>query len=103
MLVPGRLPSRPFIGIDGHVLLFAVAVSLLTGIFLGVVPMGHVFGREQFGALQEESRSVTAGQGRQRLRELLVVGQVALAFVLLVGAGLLLKSLTRMAQHRSGV
>jgi predicted permease len=102
MLVPGRLPARPFIGIDGHVLLFAVAVSLLAGIFLGVVPMGHVFRREQFGMLQGESRTVTTGQGRQRLRELLVVGQVALALVLLVGAGLLLKSLTRLVRIDPG-
>jgi predicted permease len=101
-LAPERLPSRPFIGIDGHVLLFAVALSFLTAIFLGVVPMGHVFSQEQSEALKEEARFVTAGQGRQRLRESLVVGQVALALVLLVGAGLLLKSLTRMAQVDPG-
>jgi predicted permease len=101
-LAPGRLPSRPFIEIDGHVLLFAVALSFLTGIFLGVVPIGHVFSQEQSGALKEEARFVTAGQGRQRLRESLVVGQMALALVLLVGAGLLLKSLTRMAQVDPG-
>ena len=101
-LAPGRLPPPPFIGIDGHVLLFAVALSFLTAIFLGVVPIGHVFSREQSGALKEETRFVTAGQGRQRLRESLVVGQVALALVLLVGAGLLLKSLTRMAQVDPG-
>jgi len=101
-LAPGRLPARPFIGIDGHVLLFAVAVSFLTAIFLGVVPIGHVFGQEQSRALKEEGRSVTAGLSRQRLRESLVVGQMALALVLLVGAGLLLKSLARMAQVDPG-
>ncbi len=101
-LAPGRLPPPPFIGIDGHVLLFAVALSFLTAIFLGVVPIGHVFSQEQSGALKEEARSVTAGQGRQRLRELLVVGQVALALMLFVGAGLLLKSLARLAQVNPG-
>ena len=101
-LWPGRFSSRPFIGIDGHVLLFAVALSFLTAIFLGVVPIGHVFSQEQSGALKEEARFVTAGQGRQQLREWLVVGQVALALVLLVGAGLLLKSLTRMARVDPG-
>ena len=101
-LAPGRLPSRLVAGIDGHVLLFAVALSVLTGIFLGVVPIPQLFSREQSEVLKEEARSVTAGQGRQRLRESLVVGQVALALVLLVGAGLLLKSLTRMAQIDPG-
>ncbi|MGA3323376.1 MAG: ABC transporter permease [Terriglobia bacterium] len=101
-LAPGRLPPAPFIGIDGHVLLFAVALSFLTTIFLGVVPIGHIFGQEQSQVLKEEARSVTAGISRQRLRELLVVGQVALALVLLVGAGLLLKSLTRMARVDPG-
>jgi|SRR5579863_4173773 len=101
-LAPGRLSSRLVVGIDGHVLLFTVALSVLTGIFLGVVPITQLFGREQSEVLKEEARSVTAGQGRQRLRESLVVGQVALALVLLVGAGLLLKSLTRMAQVDPG-
>jgi predicted permease len=101
-LAPGRLPPPLFIGIDGHVLLFAVALSLLTAIFLGIVPIGHVFSLEQSAALKEEGRTVTAGHARLRLRELLAVGQVALALVLLVGAGLLLKSLTRMAQVDPG-
>jgi predicted permease len=101
-LAPGRLPPSPFIGIDGHVLLFCVALSFLTAIFLGVVPIGHVFSQEQSGVLKEEGRFVTASQSRQRLRELLVVGQVALALVLSVGAGLLLKSLTRLAQVDPG-
>jgi predicted permease len=101
-LAPGRLPPPPFIGIDGHVLLFAVALSLLTAIFLGIVPIGHVFHQEQSAVLKEEGRTVTASHARHRLRELLVVGQVALALVLLVGAGLLLKSLTRMAQVDPG-
>ena len=97
-----RLPSHLAVGIDGHVLLFAVALSFLTAIFLGIVPIGHVFSQEQSRVLKQEGRSVTAGQGRLRLRELLVVGQMALALVLLVGAGLLLKSFTRMAQVDPG-
>jgi predicted permease len=101
-LVPGGLPSRLNIEIDGHVLLFAVALSLLTGIFLGVVPIGRVFSQEQYGVLKDEARTVTAGHDPLRLRESLVVGQVALALVLLVGAGLLLKSLARMAQVNPG-
>ena len=101
-LAPGRLPSRLHGGVDGHVLLFVVALSVLTGIFLGVVPIGRVFGRGQSGILKDEARSLSAGQGRQRLREWLAMGQVALALVLLVGAGLLLKSLTRMAQVDPG-
>ncbi len=101
-LAPSQLPSRLIVGIDGHVLAFAVALSVLAGIFLGVVPVGQVFSQEQSEALKVEARSVTTGRGRTRLREFLVVGQVALALVLLVGAGLLLKSLTRLAQVDPG-
>ena len=100
--VPGNLSSRLAIQVDGHVLLFAALLMVFTAVFLAFVPIGEVFSHRQYGMLQEEARSVTSSRGRLRLRELLVVGQVAVALVLLVGAGLLLKSLTRLGRVDTG-
>ena len=101
-LASGRLASRLVVHVDGHVLLFAVFLMALSGLFLGVVSLRAVFSYRQYGMLKEEARSVTASRGHQRLREWLVVGQVAMALVLLVGAGLLLKTLTRMGKVDTG-
>ena len=101
-LAPGSLASRFVVHVDGHVLLFAVLLMVLSGVFLGVVPIGEVFSHRHYGMLKEEARAVTSSRGRLRLREWLVVGQVAMALVLLVGAGLLLKSLTRMGRVDTG-
>jgi predicted permease len=88
--------------VDGHVLLFAVLLMVLSGVFLGIVPLGEVFSPRRSAMLTEEARMITSSRARLRLRELLVVGQVAMALVLLVGAGLLLKSLARMERVDTG-
>ena len=75
---------------------------VLTAVFLGVIPIGEVYSHGTYGILKEEARSATPGRARSRLRELLVVGQIAMALVLLVGAGLLLKSLSHMAEVNPG-
>jgi predicted permease len=98
----GNLFSRYAIRIDGHVLLFGVLLLAVTCVLLGMVPVAEVTSGRQYGALKEEARSVTSSRGRMRLREWLVVGQMALALVLLVGAGLLIKSLGRMASIDTG-
>jgi len=101
-LAPGSFTSRLAVHVDGHVLLFATLLVVLTGLFLGVLPVGEVFSHRQYGMLKEEARAMTSARGRLRLREWLVVGQVAMALVLLVGAGLLVKSLTRMGRVDPG-
>ncbi len=98
----GSLSSRLAVHVDGTVLLFAIALMVLTGLFLGLMPFGEVLGHPQYGILKDETRSVTSSRRRLRIRESLVVGQVALSLVLLVGAGLLLKSLMRMAKVDTG-
>ena len=100
--LPGNLGSRLVIRPDGHVLLFALLLMVLTAVFLGVIPIGEVYSHGTYGILKEEARSATPGRARSRLRELLVVGQIAMALVLLVGAGLLLKSLSHMAEVNPG-
>lgn len=101
-LAPGQLSNRLVIHVDGHVLLFTGVLSILTGVFLGLIPTGRLFSMNHYAVLKEEGRSSTSGRSHLRLREFLVAGQVALALVLLVGAGLLLKSLARMGKVDPG-
>jgi putative ABC transport system permease protein len=77
---------------DGSVLLFTLLVSLLTGMLFGIFPALQLSRAEPSTSLCEEGRSATAGHARVRTTSLLVVGQVALSLLLLIGAGLLLRS-----------
>jgi len=101
-LAPGSLSSGFKVHVDAHVLLFAALLMVLSGALLGILPMGEFFSRGPYRMLKEEASAVTSSSGRLRLREWLVVGQVAMALVLLVGAGLLLKSLARMGKVDAG-
>ncbi len=90
------------ISIDERVLLFALAASLLAGFLAGVAPAlttGHV---ELSHGLREGSRGTTESAGRHRLRTAFVVAQVALSLVLLVAAGLLLRSFARLTSTDPG-
>jgi predicted permease len=99
-LAPSGVASRVVVDLDWRVLLFAVLLMVLSGGLLGIAPLGEVFSPRHYEMLKEEARSLTSSRGR--LREWLVVGQVAMALVLLVGAGLLLKSLARIARVEAG-
>jgi putative ABC transport system permease protein len=89
---PGSLPRMAEIGLDARVLAFTLAVALATGVLFGLVPALHARTRAFFHALKEGGGRSSAGVGRQTFRRALVVAEVALAAVLVVGAGLLLKS-----------
>ena len=91
---PG-LPTLHTIGLDGWVLAFTFGVSVLTGLAFGVAPAVQAWRTDVNAALKGEGSGSFAGQ-RNRLRHLLLVAEVALALVLLVGAGLLLKSFSRL-------
>jgi putative ABC transport system permease protein len=91
---PADLPRVNAIGIDGRVFAFAIAVTTLIGLVVGLVPALHASRGSLHGGVQESSRR-TAG-GHQFTRRALVVAEVALALVLLVGSGLLLRSLQRL-------
>jgi len=86
----GSIPRIDSIGLDGSVLLFTLGVSLATGLVFGLAPLLHLRAGSLTAALRE-GRS-TIGSGRHRLRRLLVVSEIALAVVLVVGAGLMLRS-----------
>jgi putative ABC transport system permease protein len=97
--LPDTLPRRSGIGLDSAVVLFTFAVSLLAGLLFGAFPALQVTGRRALSALREGTRSSPqVGVVRRGL----VVSQVALAVVLLVGAGLLLRSFTRLTDVPPG-
>ena len=94
-LAPASLASRlPPIEIDGAVLAFAAGLSLLTGLLSGAVPAFQTRRVDLNGTIKEGSTGSGAGGGRQgrRVRYSLVVAEVALTIVLMIGAGLLIKS-----------
>ena len=91
-LAPDTLPRLEEIGIDFTVLAFTLLVSLVAGVFFGLVPLFKFTRPNVAGALKEGGRTASEGRDRQRARGALVVTQVALALVLLVGAGLMIRS-----------
>jgi putative ABC transport system permease protein len=94
-LSPPGVPGLDLVRLDPRVMAFTAGVSLLTGIVFGLVPGLHGSRVSLVESLKEGGRTSSPG-ARQRLRSALVVTQVALALVLLVGAGLLLRSLHRL-------
>ena len=93
---PNTLPAEANVALDVRVLLFTFALSLLTGIVFGLAPAIVVTRGGVASVMKDRARNTSAGGSSKALRSALVVTQVALAFVLLTGAGLLLRSLSRM-------
>jgi len=91
-LLPAATPRLTSVGIDGPALMYSAAVTLFTGWAAGLLPALHLSRGHAVGAMQAGSRSTTAGRSRHRLRAVLVAGQVAVAVILLVAAGLVVKS-----------
>jgi putative ABC transport system permease protein len=90
---PPALPRAAEISVDARVLGFALVASLLCGLVFGVAPALTASGAEVIDALREGGRGASAGRRAERLRDGFVVAQVALALVLVTGAGLLVRSL----------
>jgi putative ABC transport system permease protein len=101
-LSPKNIPRFQQVRIDGAVLAFTAGISLATGLLFGFFPAWKISGADLNSALRETRRGGTPGLGRQRSQALLVIGQVALACVLLTGAGLLLKSFAALQHVRLG-
>jgi putative ABC transport system permease protein len=99
---PENLPRLSEIGVDGRVLGFTLGISVLTGLIFGLAP-AWAASRDRVGdALKEGGRSATAGSARQRLRSAFVVAELAVALVLLVGAGLLIKTFWKLRSVEPG-
>ncbi len=90
-LSPGNLPRVDEVSIDGWVLLYTLALTVLTGMLFGLFPAIQSSKIDLTNSLREGSRSVASGVGN-RLRNVVVVGEIALSLVLLLGAGLIMRS-----------
>lgn len=100
---PPGIPRLDHVALDGGVVLFTAALVAMTAGVLAAVFVWHARGMPEFQTLGEGGRSGTVGRERQRLRAGLLVTQVALSLVLVVGAGLLLKSFARMRTANPGL
>jgi predicted permease len=93
-LLPETLPRAEDVGLDGHVLTFTIAISVLAGVVFGLVPALKMSRSGVQETLKEGGRGASAG--RQRAQSVFVVGEMALALVLLTGAGLMIRTLARL-------
>lgn len=100
-LAGNSLPRSSSVSIDAHVLGFTAVIALLAGILFGLAPLRHAWSFNLREALNDTNRG-GAGLGVLRTRSVLVVSEVALAVLLLVGAGLLFKSFERLSQVSPG-
>jgi putative ABC transport system permease protein len=87
---------------DTRVLVFAIAVSVFTGLLFGMAPALQATRPDLASSMKEEGRGSSGGAGRKRLRDSLIVAEVALAFVLLVGSGLMMRSFFRLMTVDTG-
>jgi len=92
------IPRADEVGMDAHVVLFAIVLSSLTGLVFGLVPLMHVIRRDLYGAIKSAGSSTTDTAGAQRFRQALVTSQIALALVLLAGTGLMLRTFWKMQE-----
>jgi putative ABC transport system permease protein len=97
-----QLPPGIPINIDLHVLLFTLTISVLSGIMFGTVPALQLARSNPNTALRDEGRGVSLGHARTQMKNLLVISQVALSLLLLIGAGLLLRSFLRLLSVEPG-
>jgi hypothetical protein len=106
MVNPGNIPRLDVIGIDRAVLAFTFAVSVLTGIVFGLAPALRAARVDLNSGLKAGGRSTQGdggfGTSRRRLRSLLVVSEVAFSLMLLIGAGLLVRSFVRLQSVSPG-
>ena len=101
MVSRGAEPVPLKVGLSAPVLLFAVLVSLLTGLIFGVAPTLRM-SRAETGPALKEGKGLTRSQSHGRLGPLLVAGQVGLAFFLLIGAALFVTTFTKLEQASTG-
>jgi putative ABC transport system permease protein len=103
---PGNIPRIDAIGLDGTVLAFTFGVSIVTGVLFGLAPALRAARVDLNTSLKAGGRNAQGeggfGSSRRRLRSLLVVAEVAISLMLLVGAGLLVRSFVRLQQVSPG-
>ena len=101
-LAPSSLPRLHEIGLNLPVLLFALALSLLSGVLFGTFPALRMRATKLMGDLKDGGRSATVGRRAHLLRHALVVAQIGLALVLLIGSGLMIRTFTKLLEVDPG-
>jgi hypothetical protein len=96
-LVSQTLPHAQNIRVNLVLMAFTLAVALLTGVLAGLAPIWQSFQTDVISGLKETGRATTSGVERQRVRGALVITEIALSFVLLIGAGLMLRTFAALA------
>jgi putative ABC transport system permease protein len=103
LVPPFSFPREAQITMDARVLLFAALISIATGLVFGVVPAVHATTPELTGVMKDGGRGSTDRASRKHVRDGLIVTEVALAFVLLVGSGLMMRSFLRLLHVDPGI
>ena len=101
-LGPASVPRLDELSIDLRVVGFAIAIALSTMVIFGLLPAIQAARHDPQDALRADSRGSTSGTGRRRIRAALTVAEVALSVALLIGAGLLIRSFSRLQQVEPG-
>jgi putative ABC transport system permease protein len=101
-LIPADVPLAQDATVDHTVLLFTLTIASLTALITGVIPAVRVSSGHPGDAMKLEGRSSTAGRSRQRLVAILIASEVAMALVLLIATGLMVKSANRLWQIDPG-
>jgi putative ABC transport system permease protein len=101
-LLPAEVPQLSGLTPDWRVLLFTFGVTLLTGVICGLIPALTSTGIDVSEAVKEGGRAASGGVASRRLRNALVIAEIAIALPLLIGAGLLLKSLVQLQNVHPG-
>jgi putative ABC transport system permease protein len=101
-LADSRLPGIAEVHVDAVTLAYTLGLALLTGVLFGLAPVVQQWGADVRDGLGSTARGSSAGKGHARLRSALVIAEVAMALVLLVGAGLLLRSFGELQRVRPG-
>jgi putative ABC transport system permease protein len=96
LLPPLYLPREAFVSMDWRALLFSVGVAVITGLLFGVAPAIHASKVDLCSSMRSSSRSTTGDRSRRRMRQALVIAEIAMSCVLLAGAGLLGRSFFAM-------
>ncbi|HLE63217.1 MAG TPA: ABC transporter permease, partial [Pyrinomonadaceae bacterium] len=101
-LIPRDTPRIEEIRLDYRVVLFTLGISILTGVLFGLAPAFQAAKSDLTDALKEGGRGASEGRHRVHLRSLLVISEFALALILLIGSGLMIKSFLRLQEVKPG-
>jgi predicted permease len=101
-LLPADTPRLPDVAMDAKVLEFAILLSAITSLIFGLLPAWRMSRQDPMHAMREGAFTLTAGRHRNRLHHALVIGETALGFALLIGSGLLIRSMVNMLTIEPG-